>query len=242
MAMEECRLKMIGVIGGLSWESSAIYYRLLNEAVRERLGGLHSARLLLWSFDFAEIEALQAQGDWVGATRAMEQAATGLAAGGADLLLIASNTMHKMAEDVEAAAGLPVLHIADGTGRAIRAGGCRRPALLATAYTMEQDFYRGRLSRGHDLDVIVPDDADRRTVHGIIYDELCRGIVRPQSKAAYLDVVERLRAAGADSVILGCTEICMLLGQDDMDCPVFDTTRLHAQWAVEVAIGDVPAG
>ncbi|WP_027134511.1 aspartate/glutamate racemase family protein [Geminicoccus roseus] len=235
-------MKMIGVIGGLSWESTAIYYRLLNERVRARLGGLHSARLLLWSFDFAEIEALQAEGNWAGATRAMEAAARALAAGGADLLLIASNTMHKMADQAAAASGLPVLHIADPTGQAIRAAGCRRPALLATAYTMEQDFYLGRLRERHGLDAMVPNEADRRQVHRIIYDELCQGIVRPQSKAAYLEVVRRLRADGADSIILGCTEICMLLGQDDLDCPVLDTTRLHAEHAADLAIGGGPAG
>ncbi|HEX2525976.1 MAG TPA: aspartate/glutamate racemase family protein [Geminicoccus sp.] len=229
-------MKTIGVIGGLSWESTAIYYRLLNEEVRARLGGLHSARLLVLSFDFAEIEALQAEEDWEKATRAMEQAAQGLVAGGAELMLIASNTMHKMADAVEAAAGIPLLHIADGTGRAVRAAGCRRPALLATGYTMEQDFYRGRLRTHHELDVLVPDAADRQIVHRIIYDELCQGIVRPESKQVYLDVVARLRVQGADSVILGCTEICMLLSQGDLDCPAFDTTALHARWAVDTAL------
>jgi aspartate racemase len=237
VAAEIFMMKTIGVIGGLSWESTAIYYRLLNERVRARLGGLHSARLLVWSFDFAEIEALQAEGDWAGATRAMEAAARALAAGGADLLLIASNTMHKMADAAEAAAGRPLLHIADATGSAIRAAGCRRPALLATAYTMEQDFYLGRLREHHGLEAMVPDAADRRAVHRIIYDELCQGIVRPESKAVYLDVVARLRRTGADSIILGCTEICMLIGQDDLDCPVFDTTRLHAEGAADRAIG-----
>jgi aspartate racemase len=231
-------MKTIGVIGGLSWESTAIYYRLLNERVRARLGGLHSARLLVWSFDFAEIEALQADGDWAAATRAMEAAARALAAGGADLLLIASNTMHKMADAAEAAAGRPLLHIADATADAIRAAGCRRPARLATAYTMEQDFYLGRLRARHGLEAMVPDAADRQAVHRIIYDELCQGIVRPESKAAYLEVVARLRRAGADSIILGCTEICMLIGQDDVDCPVFDTTKLHAEGAADRAIDE----
>lgn len=230
-------MKTIGVIGGLSWESTAIYYRLLNEQVRTRLGGLHSARLLVWSFDFAAIEALQAQGDWQGAADEMARAAHSLKAGGADLLLIASNTMHRMADAVEAAAGLPLLHIADATGAAIRAAGCRRPALLATAYTMEQDFYRGRLEERFGLEVLVPDTEDRAVVHQIIYAELCRGIVDPASKAAYLDVVARLRARGADAVILGCTEICMLLGPADLDCPVFDTTLLHAQAAADLALG-----
>jgi aspartate racemase len=236
LALEETRLKTIGVIGGLSWESTAIYYRLLNETVRSRLGGLHSAKLLVWSFDFAEIEAMQAEGNWVDATRNMEHATRGLVAGGAELLLIASNTMHKMADAVEAAAGVPLLHIADGTGRAIRAAGCQRPALLATGYTMEQDFYRGRLRSQHELEALVPEAADRQTVHRIIYDELCQGVVKPRSKQAYLEVVRRLRDRGADSVILGCTEICMLLQPEDLDCPVFDTTALHASWAIEVAM------
>ncbi|WP_191061784.1 aspartate/glutamate racemase family protein [Geminicoccus harenae] len=229
-------MRTIGVIGGLSWESSAVYYRLLNEAVRARRGGLASARLLLWSFDFAEIEAMQAEGNWEGATGAMCEAGTRLAAGGADLLLIASNTMHKMADAVAAASGLPLVHIADATGQAIRQTGCRRPALLATAYTMEQDFYRGRLAERFGLDVRVPEAADRQRVHRIIYDELCQGIVRPESKASYLEIIGRLRAAGADSVILGCTEICLLIGQADLDCPVFDTTGLHAEAAVALAL------
>ena len=228
-------MKTIGIIGGLSWESTAIYYRLLNEQVRARIGGLHSARLLMWSFDFAAIEAMQAAGDWAGAGAAMQDAAVRLKAGGADLLLIASNTMHKMFDEVEAVAGLPLVHIADATGAAITAAGCRRPGLLATAYTMEQSFYLGRLRERHHLDALVPNEPDRALVHRIIYDELCRGVVSAESKAVYLEIVARLRAAGADSVILGCTEVGMLLSQADLECPVFDTTVIHAQAAIEWA-------
>jgi aspartate racemase len=229
-------MKTIGLIGGLSWESTAPYYRHLNEGVRERLGGLHSARIVLWSFDFAQVEALQAEGDWAAATRLMEDAARRLAGAGAELIVIASNTMHRMADEVEAAAGLPLIHIADATGLAVRAAGLRRPALLATRYTMEQDFYRGRLAARHGVEAMVPDERGRELVHRIIYEELCVGIVRAQSKAAYLEEIERLRRQGADGVILGCTEVGLLLGPEDTDLPMFDTTRLHVEKALDVAL------
>ena len=229
-------MKTIGLIGGLSWESTAPYYRHLNEGVRERLGGLHSARIVLWSFDFAQVEALQAEGDWGAATRLMEDAARRLAGAGAELIVIASNTMHRMADEVEVAAGLPLIHIADATGLAVRAAGLRRPALLATRYTMEQDFYRGRLAARHGVEAMVPDERGRELVHRIIYEELCVGIVRPQSKAAYLEEIERLRRQGADGVILGCTEVGLLLGPEDTDLPMFDTTRLHVEKALDVAL------
>jgi aspartate racemase len=229
-------MKTIGLIGGLSWESTAPYYRHLNEGVRERLGGLHSARIVLWSFDFAQVEALQAEGDWAGATRLMEDAARRLAGAGAELIVIASNTMHRMADEVEAAAGLPLIHIADATGLAVRAAGLRRPALLATRYTMEQDFYCGRLAARHGVEAMVPDERGRELVHRIIYEELCVGIVRAQSKAAYLEEIERLRRQGADGVILGCTEVGLLLGPEDTDLPVFDTTRLHVEKVLDVAL------
>ena len=230
-------MKTIGLIGGLSWESTAIYYRLLNEAVRRRLGGLHSARLLLWSFDFAEIEALQAEGDWAGAAAQMAEAARRLARGGADCLVICSNTMHRMAAEVEAAGDLPLIHIADATAAAISASASRRPLLLATRYTMEQPFYKGRLSERHGIEAMVPEEADRETVHRIIYEELCRGIIRPESKAAYLEIVGRCRARGADGVIFGCTEIGMIIAARDFDIPVFDTTLLHAEAAIAFAAG-----
>jgi aspartate racemase len=229
-------LRTIGVIGGLSWESTALYYRFLNERARERLGGLHSARLLLWSFDFAEVERLQAEGDWECATTLMADAARRLAAGGADLLVIASNTMHRMADVVETAGGVPLIHIADATAAAARGLGVTRPALLATRYTMEQPFYKGRLRDRHGLDAIVPDAGGRELVHRVIYEELCLGVVRPESKRAYLDIVAGLRQQGADGVILGCTEVGMLIGPDDIDLPVLDTARLHAEAAVDAAL------
>lgn len=228
-------MKTIGLIGGLSWESTATYYRLLNEAVRGRLGGLHSAKLLLWSFDFAEIEALQAQGDWQAATALMADAARRLERGGAACLVICSNTMHRMAAEVEAATALPLIHIADATATAIRASRSRRPLLLATRYTMEQPFYKARLAERHGIQALIPDEASRTTVHRIIYDELCRGIIRPESKAAYLEVVARGRAQGADGVIFGCTEVGMIIAAEDFDIPVFDTTLLHAEAAIAFA-------
>jgi aspartate racemase len=235
--MAETSMKTIGLIGGLSWESTAIYYRLLNEAVRRRLGGLHSARLLLWSFDFAEIEALQAEGDWAGAAAQMAEAARRLAQGGADCLVICSNTMHRMAAEVEAAGDLPLIHIADATAAAIKTSASRRPLLLATRYTMEQPFYKGRLTERHGIEAMVPEEADRNTIHRIIYEELCRGIVRPESKAAYLEIVGRCRARGADGVIFGCTEIGMIIAAQDFGIPVFDTTLLHAEAAIAFAAG-----
>ena len=231
-------MKTIGLIGGMSWESTAVYYRLLNEIARERLGGLHSAQLLMWSFDFAEIEKLQAAGDWDGATERMTGAARALERGGADCVVICTNTMHKMADAVSGSVSIPLIHIADGTGAAVRQAGCRRPVLLATRYTMEQDFYRKRLEDMHQVKVAVPDEAGRELVHRVIYEELCRGTVLPGSKAAYVDLVNRMqRTVGADGVILGCTEITLLVSQDDFAIPVFDTTLLHARAAFEFALG-----
>lgn len=229
-------MRLLGLIGGMSWESTAIYYRLLNEIARQRLGGLHSARLLLWSVDFAEIAELQHRGDWEAAGARLAEAAERLAAAGAEALVLCTNTMHKLAGRIEDATPIPLLHIADPTGAALAAAGCRRPALLATRFTMEQPFYAERLRVRFGLDPIVPDEAGRAMVHGVIYDELCRGMVRAESKARYLGEIERLRAAGADSVILGCTEVGMLIGQEDLDLPVFDTTRLHAEAAMEFAL------
>ncbi|MGT2464876.1 aspartate/glutamate racemase family protein [Mesorhizobium atlanticum] len=230
-------MKTLGLIGGMSWESTAIYYRLLNEIVRERLGGLHSAKLLLWSFDFAEIAERQHAGDWDGAGALLVDAARRLEAGGAEGLVICTNTMHKLADAVQAAVSIPLIHIADATGRAVVKAGVKRPALLATRFTMEQDFYRGRLVDKHGLEPVVPNQAGREMVHKVIYDELCQGIVRPESKSAYLDEVGRMRRADrVDSVIMGCTEITMLIGQGDFDIPVLDTTRIHAEAAVEFAL------
>ncbi|UOM34584.1 aspartate/glutamate racemase family protein [Acuticoccus sp. I52.16.1] len=229
-------MKTIGLIGGLSWESTALYYQHLNRLTRERLGGLHSAPILLWSFDFAQIEALQAEGDWAGATARMVEAGETLARAGAEVLVICSNTMHRMAGAVEAAAGVPLVHIADATAEAVRAEGCMAPLLLATKFTMEGAFYRGHMRERHALDVRVPDDAGRAAVHRIIYEELCRGIVDAGSKARYLELVDSAIEAGADSVILGCTEVTMLIGQDDIGAPVFDSTAIHAEAALAAAL------
>jgi aspartate racemase len=230
-------MRTLGLIGGMSWESTAIYYRHLNELARERLAGLHSARLLLWSFDFADVAERQHAGDWGGAADLLVDAARRLERGGAEALVLCTNTMHKLADEVQAAVPVPLLHIADATAAAVRRTGCRQPALLASRFTMEQGFYRERLRDRHGLATVVPDEAGRAVVHGIIYEELCRGVVRPESKAAYLDEIAKLRRAGADGVILGCTEIAMLIGQADLDLPVFDTTRLHAEAAIGFATG-----
>jgi aspartate racemase len=228
--------KVIGLIGGLSWESSAEYYRILNEAVRARLGGLASARVLMWSFDFAEIEALQASGRWDEATQLMIDAAQRLDRGGADFVLICSNTMHRMAEPVQAAIGIPLVHIADPTAERIKAAGVTRVGLLGTAFTMEQDFYKGRLSERHGLDVLVPEAADRAVVHRIIYEELVQGRVEAASRAAYREVIARLVERGAEAIILGCTEIMLLVRPEDSAVPLYDTTTIHAEAAVERAL------
>ncbi|MFI9235710.1 aspartate/glutamate racemase family protein [Streptomyces sp. NPDC053079] len=230
-------MKTIGLIGGMSWESTAEYYRILNERTRERLGGLHSARCVLHSVDFAEIEQLQVQGRWAEAGEVLAGAARSLEAAGADLLLICTNTMHKVADSVEAAVSVPLLHLADATAAAVRAAGLRRVGLLGTAFTMEQDFYRGRLTAG-GLDVRVPDSEGRALVHRVIYEELCLGVVREESRAAYRRVVEDLVAEGAEGVILGCTEIELLIGPEDSPVPVFPTARLHAEAAVDAALAE----
>jgi len=229
-------MKTIGLIGGMSWESTAIYYRLLNRMARERLGGLHSAQLLLWSFDFAQIEAFQAADDWAAATEAMMGAARRLERGGADGVVICSNTMHKMAGDVQAAVNIPLIHIGDATATAVKEAGAQRPLLLATRYTMEQDFYKGYLRARHGIDVAVPDDDGRAAVHDIIYCELCRGIVSQESKRRYLDVIAQAKADGIDGVIFGCTEVGLLITAGDLDLPAFDTTELHARAALDFAL------
>ena len=228
--------RMIGLIDGMSWESSAEYYRLINQGVRGKLGGMHSARCLMWSFDFAEIEALQHAGHWDLAGDRLVEAAQALAAAGAEALLICTNTMHKLANRVEAAVSIPLLHIADCTARPIQQAGLRRVGLLGTAFTMEQDFYRGRLVDRFGLDVLIPEADDRADVHRIIYDELVQGRIEPQSRAIYRAVIERLIARGAEAIILGCTEISLLVDQSDSAVPLFDTTALHAAAAVEWAV------
>ncbi|HYE49062.1 MAG TPA: aspartate/glutamate racemase family protein [Azospirillaceae bacterium] len=227
-------MRTLGLIGGMSWESTALYYRHLNEIAKERLGGLHSAPVLLHSFDFDEIARLQGAGDWDTAAGLLTDAARGLERAGAEALLICTNTMHLVAGQVQAAVGVPLLHIADATGEALRRAGCRRPVLLGTRFTMEKEFYRGRLAERFGIDALVPDEAGRGLVHRVIYEELCRGEVRAESRAAYLAEIARL--PGADAVILGCTEIGMLIGAGDLDLPVFDTTRLHAEAAMDFAL------
>lgn len=229
-------MRRIGIIGGMSWESTQLYYRLINERVRAVQGGLSSAPLLIHSVDFAPVAAMQAAGDWDGLTAMMVGAGRDLKAAGAEALAIATNTMHKMAEEVVAATGLPLIHIADVTAAAIRAAGLSRVALLATRFTMEQDFYRARLSAG-GLDVLVPDEADRADVHRVIYEELCRGAVKDSSRDSYKRIIAALRAAGAQGVILGCTEITMLIGPQDTDLPLFDTTAIHAAAIADWAMG-----
>ena len=233
-------MKRIGLLGGMSWESSLVYYRLVNEAVRDRVGGLHSADCVLRSVDFAGIEALQRAGDWDAAGALLAREAVSLEGAGAELLVLCTNTMHRVADAITAAVGVPLVHIADATADAVRARGLRAVGLLGTAYTMEGEFYVGRLRDVHGLDVLVPPPDDRRRVHEVIYEELCRGLVRPESKAGYLALIDRLRAAGADGVILGCTEITMLIGQADLDLPVLDTTRIHAEAAMDFALGAGP--
>lgn len=230
-------MKMIGMIGGMSWESSAEYYRILNQGVRKRLGPTASARCLLWSFDFSEIERLQHDGDWLGLTDRMIDAARRLEAAGADILLICTNTMHRMADAVQQAVSIPLLHIADPTAARIKAAGIERIGLLGSAFTMEHDFYKGRL-HDHGLDVIIPNEVDRATVHRIIYAELVAGKVSPASRAAYRDVIARLVAAGAEAVVLGCTEIMLLVKPADSAVPLFDTTALHAEAAIATALGE----
>lgn len=226
----------IGLLGGMSWESSALYYRLINEAVRDRLGGFHSARIVLRSVDFAEIEALQASDDWDAAGSVLAQEARMLQAAGADCVVLCTNTMHRVAEAIETAVDIPLIHLADVTATAVALAGVDRVALLGTRFTMEQSFYVDRL-RAHGLEVLVPEDEDRALVNEVIYDELVRGVVRDQSRAAYVDVVGRLVARGGQAVILGCTEIELLLRPSDVEVPVFATTALHAGAAVEFALG-----
>ncbi|MBG6172426.1 aspartate racemase [Labrenzia sp. EL_208] len=229
-------MKTIGLLGGMSWESTVTYYQFLNRMAREKLGGLHSAQCLIWSFDFAEIEAAQASGDWDRATDMMVNAARQLERGGADCLVICTNTMHKMAGDVEASVNTPLLHIADATAPSITENGCKTPLLLATGYTMEQDFYKGHLKDIHGIDVRVPDADDRTEIHRIIYEELCKGEIWADSKQTLLEIVAKEHEAGADGVIFGCTEIGLLVSADDFSIPSFDTTALHARAALKFAL------
>jgi len=229
-------MRTIGLIGGMSWESSAEYYRILNEGFRDRLGPTASARCLLWSFDFSEIEALQHRGAWDELGALMVDAAQRLEAAGCDLLLICTNTMHLLAPRVETSVSIPLLHIADPTAEAIKAAGMGKVGLLGTAFTMEQDFYKGRLSERHGLRVVVPGEDDRAAVHRIIYEELVAGKIAAASRTAYREIIARMVEDGAEGIILGCTEIMLLIGADDSPVPIFDTTALHAQAAIEKAL------
>ncbi|WP_308364094.1 MULTISPECIES: aspartate/glutamate racemase family protein [unclassified Microbulbifer] len=232
-------MKTVGLIGGMSWESTQIYYRRINELVKERLGGLHSARLLLYSVDFHEIEQLQHAGRWEEAGELLAAAARSLAAAGADFLLICTNTMHKIAPAVEAAVSIPLLHIADATAAEIGRAGARTVGLLGTRFTMEENFYRGRLQEEHGIPVLLPDAEERALVHQVIYQELCLGTVRDESRAAYRDIIRRLVERGAEGIILGCTEIGMLVTAADAPVPLFDTTEIHARAAVDRALLDI---
>jgi aspartate racemase len=231
---------IIGLIGGMSWESSAEYYRIINREVRDRLGGVHSARSLMWSVDFGEIERLQHQGEWDRLAEAMRDAARRLERGGADFLVLCTNTMHRVADEIASAVAIPLLHIADPTAKAIREGGFARVGLLGTAFTMEQDFYKGRLQTMHGLEVLIPGADDRRIAHDVIYRELVAGQVLPASRQAYREIIARLVARGAQAIILGCTEIMLLVSDDDSAVPLFDTTTLHALAAVERALTGGP--
>ncbi len=226
---------VIGMLGGMSWESSAQYYRLANELVRERLGGLHSARIVLASMDFADVEALQVAGRWDEAAQLLAEAAKGLEAAGADMLLICTNTMHKVADQVQAAVKIPLLHLGDAAAQAVTRAGLKTVGLLGTAFTMEQGFYRDRLT-SHGLRVLIPPPEDRTEVHRIIYDELCLGVVREESRQAYRAAIIRLVQAGAEGVILGCTEIELLISDADSPVPVFPTTHLHVKAAVDTSL------
>jgi aspartate racemase len=230
-------MRTIGLLGGMSWESTVPYYRQINEVVKQRLGGLHSARLVLVSVDFHDIERLQQAGDWVAAGELLATAARSVEAAGADFLVLCTNTMHKVAPAIEAAVAIPLLHIADPTAAQIKAAGLRRVGLLGTRFTMEQDFYLGRLREQHGIEVLVPDRIDRADVHHIIYDELCLGLISAASRARYREVMAGLVARGAEAIILGCTEISLLVDASDAGVPLFDTTRLHALHAAERALG-----
>ena len=231
-------MRTIGLIGGMSWESSADYYAAINRGVAAHLGGLHSARSVMVSVDFAEIEQLQRNGEWEEAGRRLATEARQAEAAGAACIVLCTNTMHKVAEAVASAVDVPLLHIADATGERLVADGRRSVGLLGTRYTMEQDFYRERLAEQFDLEVLVPDASDRARIDGIIFDELVRGAVRDDSRARYLAVIDRLTAAGAEAVILGCTEIGMLVNASHTNVPLYDTTAIHAEAAVAFALGE----
>ena len=229
-------MKTIGMIGGMSWESSIEYYRIINETVRTELGGLHSAKSMMVSVEFAEIETLQHQDRWDEAAKILIAAARSLESGGADFTIICTNTMHKLYDKIQQSVRIPLLHIADATAERIKAQGIQKIALLGTRFTMEENFYKGRLVDSYGLDVIIPGSEDMESIHRIIYDELCAGIIQPDSKQKYTDIIRRLAKEGAEGIILGCTEIGLLVKQEDSPVPLFDTTEIHARAAVKYAL------
>ena len=229
-------MKTIGLIGGLSWESSAVYYRIINELVRDRLGGTHSAKIIMYSVDFSEFEQLQHQGDWDKLTELMIDAGTRLKNGGAEFIVICTNTMHKTAEAVEKQVGIPLLHIADAAATEVKKMGLQKVALLGTRFTMEQDFYKARLQEKHGIEVVIPDRGEREVIHSVIYNELVLGKVLDSSREAFVKIIGRMNDIGAEGVVLGCTEIPLLISQKDSAIPIFDTTRLHALAAVEFSL------
>ncbi|MGD8471917.1 MAG: aspartate/glutamate racemase family protein [Desulfobacteraceae bacterium] len=229
-------MKTIGMIGGMSWESSIEYYRIINEAVRTELGGLHSAKSMMVSVEFAEIEALQHQGRWDEAAKILIDAACSLESGGADFAIICTNTMHKLYDIIQQSIQIPLLHIADATAESIKAQGIKKIALLGTRFTMEENFYKGRLVENYGLEVIIPSSEDMQIIHRIIYDELCAGMIKPESKQKYMNIIRRLVKEGAEGIILGCTEIGLLVKQDDSPVQLFDTAVIHAKAAVKYAL------
>ncbi len=229
-------MKTIGLIGGMSWESTVLYYREINEIIKERLGGFHSAKIILYSVNFHEIERQQQSGDWEAAGSILAEAARTLEAAGAAFLVLCTNTMHNVASRIENAVAIPLLHIVDSAASEIKRAGYSTVGLLGTRFTMEQEFYRGRLSERHALRVIVPDPGDREIVHRIIYDELCRGVIKPESRNEYKRILRTLASKGAEATILGCTEIALLINQKDSETPLFDTTAVHARAAAEEAL------
>ena len=229
-------MKTIGLIGGMSWESSIEYYRIINETTKTKLGGLHSAKSLMYSVDFAEVEILQHQGKWAEAADMLVDAAKRLENGGADFIVLCTNTMHKVAEEIQASVQIPLLHIADATAQVVKDSGIRAIGLLGTRFTMEEEFYKGRLSQQYGLQVHIPNAQEREVIHRVIYDELVVGEIKQHSKEQYLGIIERMLAQGAEGVILGCTEIGLLIHKQDSRVPLFDTTRIHAEAAVEYAL------
>lgn len=228
-------MKTIGLLGGMSWESTASYYQLINQGINKKLGGLSSAKICLYSVNFDEIEKLQHQGDWPNTAKILSESAQAIEAGGADFLLICTNTMHKVADSISNAITIPILHIADATAEQLKRQRITKVGLLGTKFTMAQDFYKGRLRDKFAIDVIVPSDNEQDVVHQIIYQELCLGKITPSSKQQYLAIIDRLHQAGAQAIILGCTEIALLINQNDTDVLLFDTTAIHAQAAIELA-------